>query len=153
MKKEEIAVRDRDIAELTQQVNSLDRQVNELGEFNEMLCERLGVGAGENVGFAEWRAKKEGERGRLREENQSLRKEVKRLCVVCCGRAWSICGPPWSLIYSGTSLIQTPLGQKKVSLLVRCPDFRGCKVHVHKQGVWDSPMCPVYRGVLISGVS
>ena len=43
----------------------------------------------------------------------------------------------------GTSLMWTPLGQKKVSLLVRCPDFRGC--NVHKQGVWDSQMCPVYR--------
>ena len=40
-------------------------------------------------------------------------------------------------------------GQKKVSLLVRCPDFRGC--HVHKQGVWDRQMCPVYQGALISG--
>ena len=45
-------------------------------------------------------------------------------------------------VYSGTSLIRTPLGQKKVSLLVRCPDSRGC--NVHKQGVWDSQMCPVY---------
>ena len=54
-------------------------------------------------------------------------------------------------LYSGTSLIWTPLGQKKVSLLVRCPDFTG--FNVHKQGVWDSQMCPVYRGVLISGVS
>ena len=26
---------------------------------------------------------------------------------------------------SGTSLIRTPMGQKKVSLLVRCPHFRG----------------------------
>ena len=26
-----------------------------------------------------------------------------------------------------------------MSLLVRCPDFRGCDVH--KQGVWDSQMC------------
>ena len=32
-------------------------------------------------------------------------------------------------MYSGTSLIRTPLGQTKVSLLVRCPDFRGCDVH------------------------
>ena len=41
-----------------------------------------------------------------------------------------------------------PLGQKEVSLLVRCPDFRGC--NVHKQGVWDSKMCPVssLQGVL-----
>ena len=30
----------------------------------------------------------------------------------------------------------------KVSLLVRCPDFKGC--NVRKQGVWDSQMCPVY---------
>ena len=30
----------------------------------------------------------------------------------------------------------------EVSSLVRCPDFRGC--NVHKQGVWDSQMCPVY---------
>ena len=27
--------------------------------------------------------------------------------------------------YSGTPLIQTPMGQKKVSVLVRCPHFRG----------------------------
>ena len=54
-------------------------------------------------------------------------------------------------VYNETSLIRTPLGKKKVSLLVRCPDFRGC--NVHKVGVWDSQMCPVYRGVLISGVS
>ena len=39
--------------------------------------------------------------------------------------------------------IRTPLGQKKVPLLVRCPDFRGC--NVHKQGVWDGQMCPVSR--------
>ena len=23
-------------------------------------------------------------------------------------------------------------------------------MYIHKQGVWDSQMCPVYRGVLIS---
>ena len=44
--------------------------------------------------------------------------------------------------YCVTSLIWTPLGQKKVSSLVRCLDFRGC--NAHKQGVWDSQMCPVY---------
>ena len=31
----------------------------------------------------------------------------------------------WCVIYSGTSLIRTPMGQKEVSLLVRCPHFRG----------------------------
>ena len=54
-------------------------------------------------------------------------------------------------LYSGTSLIRTRLGQKKAPLLVRYPDFRGC--NVHKQGDWDSQMCPVCRGVPISGVS
>ena len=29
------------------------------------------------------------------------------------------------VLYSGTSLIRTAMGQKKVSLLVRCPHFRG----------------------------
>ena len=38
--------------------------------------------------------------------------------------------------------MQTCLGQKKVTLLVMFSDFRGC--NVHKQGVWDSQMCPVY---------
>ena len=28
-------------------------------------------------------------------------------------------------IYGGTPLIRTPMGQKKVSILVRCPHFRG----------------------------
>ena len=28
-------------------------------------------------------------------------------------------------VYSGMPLIQTPMGQKKVSILVRCPNFRG----------------------------
>ena len=50
--------------------------------------------------------------------------------------------------YSGTSLIWTPLGQKEMSILVRCPDFRDC--NVYKQGVWDSHTYLVYRGVFIS---
>ena len=28
-------------------------------------------------------------------------------------------------VYSGTPVIWTPMGQKKVSILVRCPYFRG----------------------------
>ena len=36
----------------------------------------------------------------------------------------------------------------EVSLLARCPDFRG--FNVHKQEVCDSEMCLVYRGVLTS---
>ena len=34
---------------------------------------------------------------------------------------------------------------------MRCPDFRGH--NDLRQGVWDSQMCPVYRGVLISGLN
>ena len=33
-------------------------------------------------------------------------------------------------LYNGTSLIRTALGQKKVFLLVRCPDFSGCYVQI-----------------------
>ena len=78
-KKEEIAIRDRDIAELTQQVNRLDRQVNQLSDFNEMLCERLGVGEGEEemgAEFAKWRSKRERERNVIHEEKHMLQKEV-----------------------------------------------------------------------------
>ena len=32
--------------------------------------------------------------------------------------------------------------------LVRCPDSRGC--NVHKQGVWDSEICPVHGCVPVS---
>ena len=35
-----------------------------------------------------------------------------------------------TLINSGTSLLQTPLGQPKVSRLVRCPCFRGSLIIV-----------------------
>ena len=52
--------------------------------------------------------------------------------------------------YSRNSLInlKTPLAHMRASLLVRCPDFGGCSIY---KGVWDAQMCPVYRGVLISG--
>ena len=46
--------------------------------------------------------------------------------------------------YSGTALVWTLLGQK---LFMSCPDFRDCGT----QGGWDCKMCPVYRGILISG--
>ena len=42
--------------------------------------------------------------------------------------------------------VWTPLGRHEVSLIVRCPDFRGCKVH--KQGVWDSQTCPVMMYII-----
>ena len=42
--------------------------------------------------------------------------------------------------YGGTSLIRTPMGQKKVSLLVRCPHFRVARVVYIHLG-WEK--CPV----------
>ena len=40
---------------------------------------------------------------------------------------------------SGTSPIQTPMGQKKVSLLVKCPHFRGR--NARKSGTWGRKRC------------
>ena len=37
--------------------------------------------------------------------------------------SFNLQGPIYTV--DGTSLIRTPMGQKKVSLLVRCPHFRG----------------------------
>ena len=48
-------------------------------------------------------------------------------------------------IYSGTPLIQTPMRQKKVSVLVRCPHFRGVLrewFHCYNRGVLISEVCP-----------
>ena len=49
--------------------------------------------------------------------------------------------------YSGISLIQTPLGQKNLPLLLRCPDFRGC--NGNKQGIRDIKVNLHNRHVLI----
>ena len=46
------------------------------------------------------------------------------------------------LLQWNPSLIGTPLGQKKTSGLVRCPDFKGR--NVGKQGVWDSLFIKVF---------
>ena len=45
-------------------------------------------------------------------------------------------------VCSGISLIGTLMGEKRVCLLMRCPDFSSC--NVHKQGVLGQLMCPVY---------
>ena len=41
------------------------------------------------------------------------------------GGGGSDCVGTWHCMYSGTSLIRTLMGQKKVSFLVRCPHFSG----------------------------
>ena len=53
------------------------------------------------------------------------------------------------MLYSGTSLIWTPLGQNTVSRLVRCPDFRERgSVHVNL----GQSHVSIYRGVPFQGV-
>ena len=52
-------------------------------------------------------------------------------------------------MYSGTSLIRMPLGQKKVFRLVRCPDFRGSNMAF---GTAKSVEVSSFQGVLIRGV-
>ena len=69
-----------------------------------MLCGRLGVRDGEDVGFAAWREKRQGDKEREREENRSLRREVGSVwyCVVQFGLLWFsvvkcvFCGLVWS---------------------------------------------------------
>ena len=46
--------------------------------------------------------------------------------------------------------IQTVLAPKDVSLLERCPHFRGCYSMYSLQWSWDLKTCPYLRGVLIS---
>ena len=56
------------------------------------------------------------------------------------------------VIASGTSLIRAPMGQKKVSLLVRCPHFNACKsgtVYTWGGKVSCLERCPQLRSVLI----
>ena len=53
--------------------------------------------------------------------------------------------------YSGTPLLWTPWGPGEVSCIERCPHFRGR--FILRKHVWDIAKCPLYKGVLISGVS
>ena len=54
-------------------------------------------------------------------------------------------------IYSGTPLLWTPWGPGEVSCIERCPHFRGR--FILRKHIWDIAKCPLYKGVLISGVS
>ena len=65
--------------------------------------------------------------------------------AMLCGGSGGICTVEMhvaTLKYNGATVIWIPskLGQNKVALLVRCPDF----TDVFKQACWDSEMCPVY---------
>ena len=63
-----------------------------------------------------------------------------------------------SRVYSGTSLVWSPLGQPKVSRLVRCPHFRGSFMHINFTIIYLGPTavsrlkrCAYFRGVLKRG--
>lgn len=66
----------RDIAELTQRVNVLESELNQLAEENEALRDRVGVGKGEEVDVTPLRSKRAAEMERLRETNRRLEREV-----------------------------------------------------------------------------
>ena len=68
----------RDIAELTQRVNVLESELNQLAEENEALRDRVGVGEGEEVDVTPLRSKRAAEMERLRETNRRLEREVGR---------------------------------------------------------------------------
>ena len=66
----------RDKAELTQQVNRLDNQLNLLSEQNEALCERCGLGSEDAVDVGPLRSKKKAELEQHERDNHNLRLQV-----------------------------------------------------------------------------
>lgn len=71
----------RDIAELTQQVNHLDNELNEISELNEALRERCGLGEEESVDVGPLRARRSAELEQLRRDKQALEQQV---CATRC---------------------------------------------------------------------
>ena len=53
----------------------------------------------------------------------------------------------YTCVYSGTSLIRTPLGQKKVSISVRCPDF---SVVMNSGRVFGTAKCVLFIDIKVS---
>ena len=74
----------RDIAELTQQVNGLENQLNQLSEENEVLRGQLGVGLEEEVDLSGLRQRKKAELEQLRTANRMLKREVTNDAIGCC---------------------------------------------------------------------
>ena len=71
----------RDIAELTQQVNHHDNQLNLLTEQNEALRERCGLGSEDTVDVGPFRSRKNAELEQLKKDNHTLRLQVHALLV------------------------------------------------------------------------
>lgn len=81
----------RDIAELTQQVNHLDNQLNEISEQNEALRERCDLGEGEIVDVGPLRVRRNAELDQLRKDKQNLEQQVQ--CISLYGQYPS---PPYA---------------------------------------------------------
>lgn len=71
-----VAVYYRDIAELTQQVNRLDNQLNLLSEENEALREQCGLGSEDAVDVGPLRSKKNAELEQLKKDSHTLQQQV-----------------------------------------------------------------------------
>nr|XP_006816174.1 PREDICTED: centrosomal protein of 290 kDa-like [Saccoglossus kowalevskii] len=77
--KKQIGVRDKDIEKLTQHVNKLELQMNDLMEENEDLRERLGLDPKEPIDLTEFRMNRAVQAQQDRAMNQVLTKEIERL--------------------------------------------------------------------------
>ena len=72
------------------------------------------------------------------------------MCVWC----WHVAGVLRSNVFCGTSLIRTPIGQKKVSILVRCPEHYTVEL-LHSRHDTNGTeervyiaRCPYFRGYI-----
>ncbi len=81
----------RDIAELTQQVNQLEHQLNQWSDENEALRGRLGVGLEEEVDLRGLRQRKKSELEQLRADNRMLEREVRgdTMCTGMTAVQWT----------------------------------------------------------------
>ncbi|XP_070533170.1 centrosomal protein of 290 kDa-like [Ptychodera flava] len=77
--KKQIGVRDKDIEKLTQNVNKLELQMNDLMEENEDLRERLGLDPKEPIDLTDFRMNRAIQSQQDRAMNQVLTKEIERL--------------------------------------------------------------------------
>ena len=77
--KKQIGIRDRNVEKLTQNVNRLELQVNDLLEENEELRSRLGLDPKEPIDLVELRNTKTFQNQQDRAMNQVLNQEVERL--------------------------------------------------------------------------
>jgi centrosomal protein CEP290 len=78
-KKEELAQRDNNIAELIQQTNELQRQMDTLYDGNEAMRLRLGLGPDDHPDLTQLREKREREMNEVKEQNRSLVRDMERL--------------------------------------------------------------------------